>query len=423
MRARWILAIFLVAAGCFDSGSDASTPCRPACREGYTCVYGTCLSLCNPPCGAGSRCVQLDVDRGTCVTDSVDAGEPPRDAPVAADVPSTPDVPAGDAPANDVPAVDAVVATDVLATDAVIEDVPGDDAPLPPSDRPAMDADPADVPATTDAPAVTDRPATDAPRDVAPADAGAPCGHTGERCCAGISCFPGAYCIGETCVPYTAAPDECVSNQTCAAGRTCSGGRACGTTPAWRWCYQCIPNAGVARFGDPCRSYADCATGVCNLGHCSYACDPGVAGDAQCTDVGVRNGRCAEIVYGLPPVNDAGVPRAWQIQGACEVGCARNGDCASGTVCLPISGDLQDRITFICGTSRATALAGTPCMWGEDCQSGMCIAGANPRGGAACSAPCTVDGDCPTAAPVCSTIRLYTSNGTPVQTRGCLPRR
>lgn len=29
----------------------------PACREGYTCVEGQCVSACNPPCNAGERCV------------------------------------------------------------------------------------------------------------------------------------------------------------------------------------------------------------------------------------------------------------------------------------------------------------------------------------------------------------------------------
>lgn len=420
MRARWLLGLFLAASGCFDDGASTPTPCHPACRDGYTCVYGTCLSLCNPPCGAGSRCVQLDVDRGTCVSDATDAA-----AASDAKTPATDAVLATDVATDDASPTDAATPPDVTAADVTFADLPGDDVSITdvPTDRPPMDAEFVDVPEATDASDVTDAPAPDVTRDVPPTDTGARCGHAGERCCAGISCFPGAFCVGERCAAYAAAPSECLSNQECLLGRVCAGGRSCGTNPDWRWCYQCLNNPGVARFGDPCRTYADCATGVCNLGRCTYACDPGVAGDMQCADLGVRNGRCAEIIYGLPPVSDAGAPRAWQVQGACELGCTRNGDCATGTVCVPISGDLNDRIAFICSTTRATAVAGTPCMWGDDCQSGMCIAGANPRGGAACSAPCTVDGDCPGTAPVCSPIRLFTSNGTPVQTRGCLPRR
>lgn len=30
--------------------------CVPGCRSGYTCVQGQCVSVCNPPCGAGETC-------------------------------------------------------------------------------------------------------------------------------------------------------------------------------------------------------------------------------------------------------------------------------------------------------------------------------------------------------------------------------
>lgn len=32
--------------------------CYPACREGFTCHRGQCVSLCNPPCPAGLECVE-----------------------------------------------------------------------------------------------------------------------------------------------------------------------------------------------------------------------------------------------------------------------------------------------------------------------------------------------------------------------------
>lgn len=35
---------------------DPSTACVPACRSGFTCVEGQCVSACNPPCAAGERC-------------------------------------------------------------------------------------------------------------------------------------------------------------------------------------------------------------------------------------------------------------------------------------------------------------------------------------------------------------------------------
>ena len=41
------------------AASTASFPeCFPSCRSGFTCHAGQCLSLCNPPCGAGERCLQ-----------------------------------------------------------------------------------------------------------------------------------------------------------------------------------------------------------------------------------------------------------------------------------------------------------------------------------------------------------------------------
>lgn len=427
MRARWTVVALLVAAGCFDQGTTGGAPCVPACRDGYTCVYGICLSRCNPPCGPGTRCAPLDEERATCVPDlPVDAGTKPRDVPVGADA-TTPDASDSDLPDSAAPPRDAsddgTASDDHPAMDALTSDTPTSDTPIADSaitDTPIADSAMTDIP-------MTDTPATDV-ADAGARDAGASpdagsCGRAGEACCAGISCLAGSLCVRERCEAYAPASGECQSSQECPLMRACSGGRACGTGMNWRWCYQCLPPTGVARFGERCNTYTDCATGVCNNGRCTHACDPGPAGDGQCVTAGVRSGRCAQIIYGLTPVSDGGVPRAWQTLGACEQGCARNGDCATGTACIPISDELQDRVVFICSATRATAVAGTPCMWGDDCQSGMCIAGANPMGGAACSAPCTVDGDCPTTAPVCAQIRLFTSNGTAIPTRGCLPRR
>lgn len=32
--------------------------CEPACRKGFVCVKGGCVSVCNPPCGAGETCTE-----------------------------------------------------------------------------------------------------------------------------------------------------------------------------------------------------------------------------------------------------------------------------------------------------------------------------------------------------------------------------
>jgi len=35
---------------------DQPAECVPACRDGFVCHQGQCISACNPPCGAGQRC-------------------------------------------------------------------------------------------------------------------------------------------------------------------------------------------------------------------------------------------------------------------------------------------------------------------------------------------------------------------------------
>jgi hypothetical protein len=73
-----------------DSASSAegtaeqpgSQDCTPACRPGYACVQGECVSACNPPCGAGEVCTASL----QCVPDP-DAGLPPG---------AEPDLPEGD---------------------------------------------------------------------------------------------------------------------------------------------------------------------------------------------------------------------------------------------------------------------------------------------------------------------------------------
>lgn len=41
------------------TAAPATPPaCYPACREGFTCNQGQCVSLCNPPCPTGLACVE-----------------------------------------------------------------------------------------------------------------------------------------------------------------------------------------------------------------------------------------------------------------------------------------------------------------------------------------------------------------------------
>ena len=50
--------------------------CMPACRTGFVCQQGQCVSACNPPCAAGQQCTA----QGECIADPNAAGTPPEDA-------------------------------------------------------------------------------------------------------------------------------------------------------------------------------------------------------------------------------------------------------------------------------------------------------------------------------------------------------
>lgn len=101
--------------GC--SASTAET-CAPACRTGFVCLRGACVSACNPVCAVGERCT----DEGICVLDLVDAGSA-HDAPGDDGGGGTGDV------GNDVGGG----AVDAPTTDAASSDVGPPDAGAPSS--------------------------------------------------------------------------------------------------------------------------------------------------------------------------------------------------------------------------------------------------------------------------------------------------
>jgi hypothetical protein len=60
-----LAALFLVLIGVNAAHTQdlQDTTCSPQCRPGYVCHQGTCVSMCNPPCGVGFRCTES----GECV--------------------------------------------------------------------------------------------------------------------------------------------------------------------------------------------------------------------------------------------------------------------------------------------------------------------------------------------------------------------
>lgn len=131
---RSILLAGLVAClwqlGC--SSSNGPPQCQPACRSGFKCVGGTCVSACNPECpptqecvvsASGATCFTLVMDAGTDSTDAIDSR--PSDAP-------------GDANQTD------------AQTDSSPPDTPADAAADQPIDTSDGSGDASDAPSVTD---------------------------------------------------------------------------------------------------------------------------------------------------------------------------------------------------------------------------------------------------------------------------------
>ena len=64
----------------------AAADCVPACRAGFLCIRGQCLSACNPPCGPGEVCAE----GGRCQPQTAPGSAPPTSAYSAGPYPSAP---------------------------------------------------------------------------------------------------------------------------------------------------------------------------------------------------------------------------------------------------------------------------------------------------------------------------------------------
>lgn len=405
---RWLpFAAALFAAACTDDNAD--TPCSPACRAGEVCTYGVCTVACNPGCAAGQQCV---IQGGASMCVSVDAAAP---VDVADDL-----------------------VTDTAPVDVVpVDTTPVDTAPVDtsPVDTGTPDASMTD--ATVDVPAMDATPdATDSAADVG--DAGTPvdardaavdtftppsCGGAGQPCCgypgSETACRDGLLCNATargTCVAVTRAAGECVTTADCSSGRVCGGPTGC----ADRWCYTCRA-PGPMPFDATCNAVgegADCNSGVCQRGRCTYACSLGAAGESECQRI-AAGAHCVAFYYGLN-LNDAGTPSRWATLGYCVRGCQRPSDCTDGRACVASANLLDDRIDFVCQTTTRPGGAGATCTTGSQCQSGLCV-NLGP-GSAVCLAPCITDGDCPSTL-TCRTVTLYRPiSGGAYEARACLPR-
>ncbi len=104
----------LTAIGC----SDPEASCEPACRDGFACVRGACVSACNPACAASERCTS----DARCVPADLDANEGAIDATTTNDVRSDDD--ASSSPSDDAfsSSADDARSIDARAVDAAVTD-------------------------------------------------------------------------------------------------------------------------------------------------------------------------------------------------------------------------------------------------------------------------------------------------------------
>lgn len=56
MRLGWLALGLLLLGGCRQRVEWAGLACAPACGEGWVCMRGQCVPLCDPPCAAGAHC-------------------------------------------------------------------------------------------------------------------------------------------------------------------------------------------------------------------------------------------------------------------------------------------------------------------------------------------------------------------------------
>ncbi len=383
-------------AGCSDDNPAViGTMCFPECRAGTVCSpSGTCVSACNPACGSSETCVGSGAT-ARCVSGDAGTG---TDAGAVSDLGPTADAPPTDngAPVDVAPGTDTGPATDVPAG----TDLGPTDAGVPLTDTGAVDA------------------------FTPPMN----CGMPGQTCCVGRGCYGGGYCESGTChAPSVRDMGECNRADECAAGQGCGGPFVCGGGPdagvndagaiLARRCFHCETPPGAAAFGAVCGNGGDCQSGVCSNSRCTVACPIGEAGDALCRTRGELQ-RCVNVFYSpvsMGPLTTLGV---------CAPSCTRDADCPADSACVPRLNYFADRMDFVCAPppASATARVGEACnpSGASTCRNVLCVGTSATAG--YCTAPCTVDTDCPAAAPSCAPITYSRPSNAGQPGRGCAPR-
>jgi hypothetical protein len=83
---------FVLALAALDApdllAQTAADDCLPACRSGFVCVRGQCVSACNPPCPAGQQCVNAECVYAAQSAPPPAMSPPPAGPPAAAPAPA-----------------------------------------------------------------------------------------------------------------------------------------------------------------------------------------------------------------------------------------------------------------------------------------------------------------------------------------------
>ncbi len=220
----------------------------------------------------------------------------------------------------------------------------------------------------------------------------APCGLTGEACCAAESCHAGLVCLADVCqAPPADVGKICTTGTDCVSG-TCfpvGGGKSVCTSPcaddadcAPGW--TCDPLQGQPRNLCGCTASAEVCDGKDN--DCNGQVDDTEAPIKQCTAMGTgyscSHGACTcALMCGGTCVDPLSDPLNC---GVCGRLCGDEGICVAGQCTCP-QGDMLCAAGCVPENAANCGRCGTGCATGASCVGHHC---ACPAGGSVCSGTC-----------------------------------